>query len=161
MDRETALRILRELIADYYRRGGREQPEDMSRRAPNFHEWLLRHVVTDMLNRRTQWTAAYSETQIDRVAIHSVQDYTVWTDGDATHVRMHFVARVGTQQSFTLHGALQGTGCGLHIATGRSVGLTIRGAVARDGSVTTAQSVAAPRGPSPARGRGATRQPHH
>ncbi len=127
MDRETALRILRELLADYYRRGGTGVPENVSRRAPNFHEWLLRHIVTDMLNRRTQWLSAYSATQIDRVVFHSVQEYTPWTDGGATFVRMQFVARVGLQQrSFTLHAALQGTGCGLHIATGRHIGPTIR-----------------------------------
>ena len=136
--------------------------EDVSRRAPNFHEWLLRHIVTDMLNRRTQWVAAYSATQIDRVVFHSVQEYTTWTDGGATFVRIQFVARVGLQQqSFTLHAALQGTGCGLHIATGRHIGLTVYGAVARDGSVTTTRAAVAPRRPSPAQGRGAGRHPNH
>ena len=148
MDRETALRILRELIADYYSRGGTQLSENVSRKAANFHEWLLRHVVADMLNRREQWVAVYSTTQIDRVVFHSVQEYTTWTNGGATVVRMQFVARAGcSRRAFTLHAVLQGNGCGFHIDTGRHIGLTVYGAVAADGSVTTTRAAVAPRRP--------------
>ena len=160
MDREAALRFLRELISDYYHRGGTGSTDVMSRTAPNFDQWLLRHVAADMLNRKEQWVAVIRRHRSIVSCFTASRNIRHRPTAVRPSCACSSSPAPAGSRGFTLHARLQGNGCEFHIDDGRQIGRTIRGTVARDGSVTTSETAVAPRRASPAPGRGAG-HPHH
>lgn len=151
VDADLAFGIMRKLLTGYYNGGGAQPIESLIRRGANFHDWILRHAVVQMLLRNEQFIAAYSGTQVGRVSSLNVISYSERIEGGATIVRMEFTARTGFETRFRLAAVLQNGRCGVRIDVARGTGPSFHGIVGGDGSVTDEQP-AAPRTHSPARG---------
>jgi hypothetical protein len=120
MNPEQIGNLLKALIADHYTLDGTEPAENVSRRAPNFHEWVLRHALTQMLLRSEQFAAADSRRAPDQVVLLALPEYTERTAADAVHIRMRLIARTGQTSEFRVYATLSGGRRGVSISSERS-----------------------------------------
>jgi hypothetical protein len=112
--------LLRALIVDYYTLDGTELAENAAGRAPNFHEWVLRHALTQMLLRSEPFSAADSRRGSDQVALLALPEYTEWTDANAVHIRMRLIVRTGETSELRVYATLSGGRRGVSISSERS-----------------------------------------
>jgi hypothetical protein len=124
MNPEEIGNLLKALIADYYALGGAELVENASERAPNFHEWVLRHALTQMLLKSEPFAAADARRGSDQVALLALPEYTEWTDANAVHIRMRLIARTGETSEFRVYATHSGGRRGVSISSERSATLS-------------------------------------
>jgi hypothetical protein len=117
MNPEQIGNLLKALIADYDTLDGSELAEDVSRRSPNFHEWVLGHVLTQMLLRSERFAAAGCRRVPDPVVFLALREYTEWTDAGAVHIRMRLIARAGESSEFRVYATLSGGRRGVSISS--------------------------------------------
>jgi hypothetical protein len=117
MNPEQIGTLLKALIADHDTLGGTEPAENVSGRPPDFHEWVLRHVLTHMLLRSEQFAAADFRRVPDPVVVLALPEYTEWTDAGAVHIRMRLIARTGETSEFRVYATLSRGRRGVSIST--------------------------------------------